>query len=40
LERQLRDPWLALPDRRDRIVARSGMSAEEILRGVLEATGE
>jgi hypothetical protein len=40
LERQLRDPWLALPDRRDRIVARGGMSAEEILRGVLEATGE
>lgn len=40
LERQLTGPWLALPERRDRIVVRSGMSAEQVVRAVLEATGE
>jgi len=39
-ERLFGDPWLRLPSRRDGIAVHSGMSAEQIVRTVLEATGE
>jgi hypothetical protein len=39
-DRLFGDPWLRLPTRRDRIAVHSGMSAEQIVRTVLEATGE